>query len=114
MMANASKIFQRRGRAKASISASRRGVNISTPLCLRSKGGPTGTIFYSLKVFELKINSQFAVTQVMGSKKQGNPGAHDVGTRSQLYFFSRLVWLATHCQRPSVNTQVSVKRPQCS
>ncbi len=32
----------------------------------------------------------------------------------KVYFFSRLVWLATHCQRPSVNTQVSVKRPKCS
>ncbi len=30
------------------------------------------------------------------------------------YFFSRLVWLATHCQRPSVYTQVSVKRPKWS
>src|ERR1700692_3512498 len=112
MMANASKIFQRRGRGTASNSASRRAVNISTPRCLRSTAGPAGTIFYSLKVFEFKINSQFAVTQV-GIEKESR-GRYEVGTRFQLYFFSRLVWLATHCQRPSVNTQVSVKRPQCS
>jgi hypothetical protein len=30
------------------------------------------------------------------------------------YFLSRLVWLAAHCQRPWVYTQVSVKRPKCS
>jgi hypothetical protein len=30
------------------------------------------------------------------------------------HFFTRLVWLATHCHLPLSSTHVSVKRPKCS
>jgi hypothetical protein len=36
------------------------------------------------------------------------------GITLQHYFFSRLVWLATHSHLPSAKIQVSVKRPKCS
>ena len=39
-------------------------------------------------------------------------GAGDSGYSSRCYFFTRLLWLATHNHLPSWNTQVSVKRPE--
>jgi hypothetical protein len=77
-----------------------------------AEGGQRLDVFGKVKQDSAPVNST-----LLGAIRILRPRKATSGLRLSIfqdYFFTRLVWLATHSHLPSSKTQVSVKRPRWS